>query len=40
MGRDKALLVIDGVALWQRQRDVLARAGAPGIFPSVRPGQA
>jgi molybdenum cofactor guanylyltransferase len=39
MGRDKALLEIDGAPLWQRQRDVLARAGAAEIFLSARPDQ-
>lgn len=40
MGRDKALLEVDGAPLWQRQRDVLARAGAAEIFLSARPDQA
>jgi molybdenum cofactor guanylyltransferase len=40
MGRDKALLEVDGVSLWQRQRDVLAAAGAFEIFLSARPDQA
>lgn len=39
MGRDKALLEIDGVPLWRRQREVLARAGAAEIFLSARPEQ-
>lgn len=39
MGRDKALLEIDGVPLWQRQRDVLSRAGAAEIFVSAHPEQ-
>ena len=39
MGRDKALLELDGAPLWQRQRDVLARAGAAEIFLSARPEQ-
>jgi molybdopterin-guanine dinucleotide biosynthesis protein A len=39
MGRDKALLEIDDVPLWRRQRDVLAAAGAAEIFLSARPGQ-
>ncbi len=39
MGRDKALLEADGAPLWQRQRDVLARAGAAEVFLSVRPEQ-
>jgi molybdopterin-guanine dinucleotide biosynthesis protein A len=40
MGRDKALLEVDGVPLWQRQRDVLLMAGAKEIFLSARPDQA
>jgi molybdenum cofactor guanylyltransferase len=40
MGRDKALLpAADGRPLWERQRDVLARAGAAEIFLSARPDQ-
>jgi molybdenum cofactor guanylyltransferase len=39
MGRDKALIEIDGTPLWQRQRDVLTNAGATEIFLSVRPEQ-
>lgn len=40
MGRDKALLAAsDGMSMWQRQRDVLARAGAAEIFLSARPEQ-
>lgn len=39
MGRDKALLEVEGVPLWQRQRDVLAQSGAAEIFLSVRPEQ-
>ena len=39
MGRDKALLAVEGVPLWQRQRDVLAAAGATEIFLSARPDQ-
>lgn len=39
MGRDKALLETDGVPWWQRQRDVLAAAGAAEIFLSARPEQ-
>jgi molybdenum cofactor guanylyltransferase len=39
MGRDKALLEIDGVPMWRRQRDVLASAGAAEIFLSARPDQ-
>jgi molybdopterin-guanine dinucleotide biosynthesis protein A len=40
MGRDKALLEIAGRPLWERQRDVLARAGAKQIFLSARSDQA
>lgn len=40
MGRDKALLEIDGAPLWRRQREVLAKAGAAEIFLSARPDQA
>lgn len=40
MGRDKALLAApDGAPMWERQRDVLARAGASEIFLSARPEQ-
>ena len=43
MGRDKALLASaggrDSVPLWQRQRNVLARAGAAEIFLSAREEQ-
>jgi molybdopterin-guanine dinucleotide biosynthesis protein A len=39
MGRDKALLEIGGVPWWQRQRDVLAAAGATEVFLSARPDQ-
>lgn len=39
MGRDKALLEVDGIPLWQRQRDVLAKAGAAEILLSARPDQ-
>jgi molybdenum cofactor guanylyltransferase len=39
MGRDKALLEVEGTPLWQRQRDVLANAGAAEIFLSARPDQ-
>ncbi len=39
MGREKALLEVDGVPLWRRQRDVLAAAGAAEIFLSVREEQ-
>lgn len=40
MGRDKALIDFDGTPLWQRQREVLARAGAAEIFLSARFEQA
>lgn len=40
MGRDKALLEIDGAPLWQRQRSVLAAGGAAEVFLSARPDQA
>lgn len=39
MGRDKALLEIEGVPLWQRQREVLVAAGAAEVFLSARPDQ-
>ncbi|MSU71890.1 MAG: molybdenum cofactor guanylyltransferase [Opitutus sp.] len=39
MGRDKALLEIEGGPLWQRQRDLLRDAGAAEIFLSARPEQ-
>jgi molybdenum cofactor guanylyltransferase len=39
MGRDKALLEIGDAPLWQRQRDVLASAGARELFLSARPDQ-
>ena len=39
MGRDKALLEIDGVPLWRRQRDLLHAAGALEIFLSARADQ-
>jgi molybdopterin-guanine dinucleotide biosynthesis protein A len=39
MGRDKAQLDVAGQPLWQRQRDVLARAGASEVFLSARPDQ-
>ena len=39
MGRDKALLEVEGVPLWKRQRDVLVAAGAAEILLSVRPEQ-
>lgn len=40
MGRDKALLEIDGAPLWRRQHAVLAAAGAAEVFLSARPDQA
>ena len=40
MRRDKALLEIAGRPMWQRQREVLADAGARGIFLSARSDQA
>ena len=40
MRRDKALLEMEGRAMWQRQREVLARAGAGAIFLSARLDQA
>jgi molybdopterin-guanine dinucleotide biosynthesis protein A len=41
MGRDKALLEApEGGLMWERQRDVLAAAGAREIFLSARPEQA
>lgn len=39
MGSDKALLEVEGVPLWQRQREVLAAAGAMELFLSARPEQ-
>jgi molybdopterin-guanine dinucleotide biosynthesis protein A len=39
MGRDKALLDVNGAPLWRRQRDVLAAAGAAEIFLSARSDQ-
>lgn len=39
MGRDKALLTINDVPLWRRQRDVLLGAGVTEVFLSVRPEQ-
>lgn len=39
MRRDKALLEVAGRPLWQRQQEVLARAGAAAIFLSARDGQ-
>ena len=40
MGCDKALLELDGVPLWRRQRATLARAGAAEILLSARTEQA
>ncbi len=40
MGREKALLEVDGLPLWRRQRDVLRAAGAAEVFLSVRDEQA
>jgi molybdopterin-guanine dinucleotide biosynthesis protein A len=40
MRRDKALLERTGRKMWERQRDVLARAGAAEIFLSARGDQA
>lgn len=40
MRRDKALLPHDGGLLWQRQLDVLDRAGAKQVFLSARTDQA
>lgn len=39
LGRDKALLEVDGEPAWRRQRSVLASAGAGEIFLSARPNQ-
>ena len=39
MGREKALLEVEGRPLWQRQRDVLHEAGAAELFLSMRPEQ-
>jgi molybdopterin-guanine dinucleotide biosynthesis protein A len=39
MGRDKALLEVNGTPLWQRQRDVLVEAGAAEIWLSARRDQ-
>lgn len=39
MGRDKALVEIDGTPLWRRQRDVLLAAGAKSVAVVRRPGQ-
>lgn len=40
MGRDKALIEVEGMPLWRRQREVLVAAGAAEIFLSARPDQA
>lgn len=39
MGREKALLEVDGQPLWSRQQDVLRAAGVIELFLSVRPEQ-
>lgn len=39
MGRDKARLRVDGMELWQRQRRVLAAAGARPVIFALRAGQ-
>jgi molybdopterin-guanine dinucleotide biosynthesis protein A len=39
MGQEKALLEVDAMPMWRRQRDILAAASAKEIFLSVRPGQ-
>lgn len=39
MGRDKARLCVEGVELWQRQRRVLAAAGARPVVFALRVGQ-
>ncbi len=39
MGREKALLDLDGQSMWARQRDVLRAAGAAEIFLSIRGDQ-
>jgi molybdenum cofactor guanylyltransferase len=39
MGSDKALLEVDGIPLWQRQRDLLRQAGAAEVWLSARPDQ-
>ncbi len=39
MGRDKARLCVDGVALWRRQQRVLAAAGARPMLFALRGGQ-
>jgi molybdopterin-guanine dinucleotide biosynthesis protein A len=40
MHRDKALLEIEGTIMWQRQRDLLAAAGATELLLSARSDQA
>jgi len=40
MGREKALLEIDGGPLWRRQLELLAAVGVAETFLSVRPEQA
>ena len=39
MGREKALLPVDGQPLWRRQYDLLAQAGAKECYVSVRKEQ-
>lgn len=39
MGEDKALIVVDGEALWRRQVRVLREAGAAPVWVVRRPGQ-
>src|SRR6187402_1343913 len=39
MGRDKALLEMEGRLLWERQRDLLVELGAAEIFLSARADQ-
>ncbi len=39
MGRDKALLEIDGEPLWRRQTQLALASGASRVFLSVRPDQ-
>lgn len=39
MGREKALLEVERMPLWRRQRDLLRSAGATELFLSVRPEQ-
>jgi len=40
LGRDKALLLVDGEPLWQRQMKVLRATGADDVVLIRRPGQA